>query len=196
VNFESEREKRLRWGFSINAKLGGGAPAGTPGQSARRGPNTYLQLTANHSIVFSDQIVIRPGLPSVDLLNGGAIGIASGRVRHQFDGTAALTSGGVGIRGGMTWRGRSTLLSRVGGMTETLSFSSLATFNLRAFADGGRVVPNVKWAKGFRIALEAVNITNRRQFVREALGNTPLQYQPGYRDPLGRTVEVELRKVF
>jgi len=25
---------------------------------------------------------------------------------------------------------------------------------------------------------------------------TPLQYQPGYRDPVGRTIEFELRKVF
>jgi hypothetical protein len=27
-------------------------------------------------------------------------------------------------------------------------------------------------------------------------GATPLRYQPGYRDPLGRTVEIEFRKQF
>ncbi|MES2137811.1 MAG: hypothetical protein V4502_12220 [Pseudomonadota bacterium] len=198
VNFDSNRQKRLRWGFSLNRKLGGGPPPGTPGAAApaSRRPNTYLQLTANHTIVFSDQILIRPGLPAVDLLKGGAIGIASGRVRHQLDSTAAMTSGGVGVRAGMTWRGKSSLISRINGTTDSLRFSSLLTFNVRAFADAGRVIPQAKWAKGFRLALEAVNITNAHQKVRDSLGNTPLQYQPGYRDPIGRTIEIELRKVF
>jgi hypothetical protein len=41
-----------------------------------------------------------------------------------------------------------------------------------------------------------VNATNDRQEVRDSAGTTPVQYQPGYRDPLGRTVEIELREVF
>jgi iron complex outermembrane receptor protein len=197
VNFDSAREKRLRWGFSMNAKLGSGPLPGTPGAPAGpQRPGTYFQLTASHTIVFSDQIVIRPGLPAVDLLGGGAIGIASGRVRHQLDSTAALTSGGLGVRAGITWRGRSSLLSRINGVDDRLSFSSLFTFNLRAFADAGRVIPEGKWAKGFRLALEVVNVTNAHQRVRDSFGATPLQYQPAYRDPIGRTIEIELRKVF
>jgi len=96
VNFQSEHEKRFRWGLSMNAKLGGGgqppAPAAAGTRRALRTPTTYLQLTANHTIVFSDKIVIRPGLDPVNLLSGGAIGIGGGRPRHQLDGTAALTS--------------------------------------------------------------------------------------------------------
>jgi iron complex outermembrane receptor protein len=197
VNFDSDREKRLRWGFSMNTKLGGGAPPGTPG--APRGPHrpsTYFQLTANDTIVFSDKIIIRPGLGSVDLLKGGAIGIGGGRLRHQLDATASLTSGGLGARAGITWRGKSTLQSRIGGVTDTLQFSSLMVINLRLFADAGRVMPRQKWAKGMRLSLDVLNLTNDRQRVRDSFGNTPLQYQPGYRDPLGRTIEIELRKVF
>jgi hypothetical protein len=199
VNFDSDREKRLRWGLSMNVKLGGGgarAVPGTPPSRAPVRPNTLFQLTANHTIVFSDKIVIRPGLPSVDLLSGGAIGIASGRVRHQLDGTAALTSGGLGVRAGVAWRGKSTLESRINGTTDTLTFSPLLTVNLRAFADVSRIVARNKWAKGLRLSLDVLNLTNDRQKVRDSLGNTPLQYQPGYRDPLGRTIEIELRKVF
>lgn len=197
VNFESDREKRLRWGLSMNAKLSGGPPPGTPGApKGPQRPSTYFQLTVDHSIVFSDRILIRPGLPPVDLLNGGAIGIASGRLRHQLDGTAAVTSGGLGIRAGVTWRGKSSLFSRLNGTVDTLNFSSLLTFNVRAFANAGRVIPGAEWANGFRLALEVVNVTNAHQRVHDSLGNTPLQYQPGYRDPLGRTIEIELRKVF
>jgi hypothetical protein len=41
-----------------------------------------------------------------------------------------------------------------------------------------------------------VNLINDRQKVRDSHGVTPLQYQPAYRDPLGRTIEFEIRKVF
>ena len=198
VNFASDREKRLRWGFSMNTKLGGGSPPGTPGSPRRgpSGPSTYLQLTANDTIVFSDKIVIRSGLAPVDLLKGGAIGIGGGRLRHQLDGTASITSGGLGARVGVTWRGKSLLDTRIGATTDTLHFSSLLLVNARLFADAGRVIPKEKWAKGFRISLEVLNVFNKRQRVHDSFGNTPLQYQPGYRDPLGRTIEIELRKVF
>lgn len=197
ANFQSDREKRLRWGLSMNAKIGGGPPPGTPGApKGPQRPTTYFQLTVDHSIVFSDRILIRPGLPAVDLLEGGAIGIASGRVRHELNSTAALTSGGVGIRAGLSWRGRSSLFSRFNGTVDTLNFSPLLTFNVRAFADAGRVLPRTRWAKGFRLAVEVINVFDQHQRVRDSFGNTPLQFQPAYRDPIGRTVEIELRKVF
>ena len=68
--------------------------------------------------------------------------------------------------------------------------------NLKAFADVHRLLPKADWAKSFRISLNVLNLTNDRQRVRDSAGLTPLQYQRGYRDPLGRTVEIEFRKVF
>jgi iron complex outermembrane receptor protein len=189
VNFDSHREKRFRYGLSLSTSLAHRGRA-APGAATR------LQLTANHTIVFLDEIRIRPGLGSVDLLGGGAIGIGGGRVRHQLDGTASLTSSGLGARAGISWRGRTTLESRIGGVTDTLHFSPLLAVNLRAFADARRFLPRSDWAKNLRLSLNVLNLTNDHQKVRTAGGVTPLQYQPGYRDPLGRTVELELRKVF
>jgi hypothetical protein len=198
VNFESDREKRLRWGFSMNTKIAGAASRpvapGLDRPVARS--STYLQVTFNHTMVFSERIFIRPGLDPIDLLGGGAIGIGGGRLRHQVDGTAAVTSGGLGVRVGVGWRGPSRLLSRANGVTDTLHFSPTMLVNTRVFADMRRFLPHSDWAKGFRISLDVLNLTNDRQEVRDSLGNTPLQYQPGYRDPIGRTVEIELRKVF
>jgi outer membrane receptor protein involved in Fe transport len=68
--------------------------------------------------------------------------------------------------------------------------------NLRLFADARRVLPNSSWARGLRVSVDVTNLTNDRQKVRDSLGNTPLQYQPAYRDALGRTIEFEIRKVF
>jgi iron complex outermembrane recepter protein len=210
VNFARHHQQRLRWGFSLNAPLGRGGkgsfgPAGSgeiedPPEAAAaaavRRPPTRLQLTASHSIVFKDEILIRPGLDPVDLLNGGAIGIAGGRVRHQLEATAAVTSGGTGIRVGATWLGSSTLDTRIDSLAERLRFSPLLTFNLKAFADARRLFPHSRLAKATRFSLSLINLTNDRQRVRDSLGNTPLQYQPAYRDPLGRTIEFEIRKVF
>jgi hypothetical protein len=201
VNFDSHREKRLRWGLSMNTKLGGGpapgsAGAGTVARHGASSPPTYLQLTANDTVVFSDKIVIRPGLDPVNLLEGGAIGIGGGRVRHQLDGTAAITSGGLGARVGVSWRGKSTLDSRINGVADTLHFSPLLAINVRTFADLKRFFPHDNWAKSLRLSVNAVNLTNDRQSVRDSRGNTPLQYQPAYRDALGRTIEFEIRKVF
>jgi hypothetical protein len=200
VNFESEREKRLRWGLSMNTKIGGDpAPAGplVPGaKRVPRKPGTYLQLTANHTVVFSDDIVIRKGLDPIDVLGGGAIGISGGRVRHQVDASAAVTAGGTGARVGVSWRGKSELLTRFGGVTDTLRFSPVMLINVRAFTDMKRFFPHSDWARSLRLSVDVLNLSNDRQEVFDSHRVTPLQYQPGYRDALGRTIEFEIRKVF
>jgi hypothetical protein len=43
---------------------------------------------------------------------------------------------------------------------------------------------------------EALNWGNDRQEVYDSHRNTPLSYRAGYRDPIGRTIEFEIRKVF
>ncbi|HVL29898.1 MAG TPA: hypothetical protein VM326_04180, partial [Sphingomicrobium sp.] len=217
VNFDEHREKRFRYGLSLNTRLGSGAPiravapvASEPADSdeareeppvpavarGRRGPGTRLSFTASHSIVFEDKIIIRSGLPTVDLLEGGAIGIGGGRVRHQLDATASITSRGTGVRVSANWRGKSTLNALDEGSPDRLHFSPVFNLNLRAFTEISRFLPRSDWAKRMRVSLNVVNATNDRQEVRDSSGDTPLRYQPGYRDPLGRTIELELRKVF
>lgn len=219
VNFDERREKRFRYGISLSTKLGSGAatlPVRTVGEPdsdsddagggdaapmaasarQRRWPATRISVTASHAIVFDDEIVIRSGLPSVDLLDGGAIGIGGGRVRHQLDGTASITSAGTGLRISARWRGKSKLNALDAGMADSLVFSPVFILNLRAFADLHRFLPHSEWARGARLSLNVVNATNDRQDVRNSANDTPLRYQAGYRDALGRTIELELRKVF
>jgi len=207
VNFESHQQKMLRWGLSMRAKLIGGtilrkssgsskAEPGQGQQTPAGRPATYFQLTANHTMVFSDRLLIRPGLGSVDLLGGGALGIGGGQVRHQIDSTAALTSGGIGARIGVTWRSKSSLDTSIDGLGDTLHFSPLMLINFRLFADARRFVPSSAWAKGLRFTVDVVNATDQRQKVRNSAGMTPIEYQPAYRDPIGRTIELEIRKVF
>ena len=68
--------------------------------------------------------------------------------------------------------------------------------NFRAFADASRLFGERDWTRRLRLSVIGNNLTNHRQRVRDDLGITPLQYQRGYRDPIGRTIELEIRKIF
>ena len=50
--------------------------------------------------------------------------------------------------------------------------------------------------RGMRVSLSIDNLFDARQQVRDRLGATPLSYQPGYLDPLGRSVRLSVRKLF
>ena len=83
-----------------------------------------------------------------------------------------------------------------GSDSQVLRFSPLSTVNLRAFTELGRFAPRADWLKGARLSLTIANIFDKRQKVTDEGGITPLAYQRAYRDPIGRTIEIELRKTF
>ena len=71
--------------------------------------------------------------------------------------------------------------------------------NLRAFLDFDQkesVVEALPFLKGARLRLSIDNLTNSYQEVRDANGATPLRYQRGFVDPLGRAFEISFRKRF
>jgi outer membrane receptor protein involved in Fe transport len=83
--------------------------------------------------------------------------------------------------------------------TESLNFSSVTTLNLRLWDDLGRQPPVVRrypWLRGVRITLAVTNLLDDRVSVRDGFGGTPLSYQPGYIDPVGRAITLSLRKLF
>ena len=52
------------------------------------------------------------------------------------------------------------------------------------------------WARGARVTLSVNNLFDTRQRVHDVTGVTPLAYQPGYLDPLGREIRISFRKLF
>jgi iron complex outermembrane receptor protein len=187
VSFARLSEDQLRYGFNLNLPLAGEASRGRP----------MLQLRAAHGLLLNSELLIRPGVDSVDLLSREAIGLSGGsRIRHQFDFTVAYAERGVGVRLTGQHRGVSHLNLVSNETSDVLRFSPITTFSLRAFAEGQLLLPTVDWLKGSRFTLSVFNLTNQRQVVRDSSGATPLLYQRAYRDPLGRTVELEFRKAF
>ena len=73
------------------------------------------------------------------------------------------------------------------------------TVNLRLFAELGQqrsLVRKHRWLRGTRVSLSVNNLFNDRLNVTNAAGETPIGYQPAYLDPLGRSVQISIRKLF
>jgi hypothetical protein len=175
---------------------GGGArgPFGAPGGGR-------LILTLYHTWHIRDQILIRDGVPVLDLLHGAAVGSTGGQPQHQVQGTVAFFKDGVGLRAEGNWQSATTVLggpNGQGGVNDDLHFSSLATFNLRLFADLGqtKMGRTHRWMRGFRVTVGLDNLFDRRMRVTDPNGVTPISFQPDLLDPLGRVFRLSIRKQF
>lgn len=196
VNFDRQRTRQLRLGVNFQVPI---TPARmiprTSTTPAQRIAGANLQVSLSHTHLFDSTTVIRAGLPEVDLLSGGAIGIGAAQQRDYTTGSLALTRGVSGLRLNANWRGPSYLVTGTTAAPDRLTFRALLRLDFRAFLDLGQLMPNERGARNTRLSLVFENILNERQRVTNSLGLSPQAYQPPYRDPVGRTVMVELRKV-
>lgn len=205
ANFDRQDRHELRTAASFVVPLGPARATASPSPDedasttsfarSELADRTRLQVTVAHGWLFEDSIVARPSLPAIDLLAGGAIGFGGGQPRHLIDGSFALSQRGLGLRLAGNYRAATALLTRDAATISPLRFSSLATFNLRAFAESSRFAPDIAWLKQTRVSLTANNLFDTHQVVSDRAGFTPLPFQPAYRDPIGRTLELEIRKV-
>ncbi len=200
VNFAGQRTDQLRWGLSYFAPLSsliGGNPAATPVSANGPGKDhEVVQFSIFHTWVFTDRMLIRQGLPAVDLLNGGSAQVAGGQPAHQVEFHALVSGRGMGEELDVKWQ--SATWTNNGSAIGNLFYSSLATADLRLFAnvDAIGAFGQAPWAHGMRITLTVDNIFDARQRVHNGLGETPEAFQAGYIDPVGRLVRLDLRKAF
>lgn len=179
---------------------GGGFGGG--GFGGRGGADGRLQLSVFHTWSLRDTIVIRDGIPVLDLLDGSATGSRGGQPRHTIEARAGIGKNGLGARLSVNWQSSTRVLTDPSGATvspDDLFFSDLATIDLRLFADLGQrrdLVRRMPVLRGTRISLAIDNITDSRLDVRDRNGNVPIGYQRDFIDPLGRTLRISLRKLF
>jgi iron complex outermembrane recepter protein len=182
-------------GFRGGGGFGGrGGFRGGRGGFGGGGNEARLQLSAYHTWLFRDRLVLSPGRPALDLLGGDTLG-GRPQSRHQVEFNAGVVDNGVGLRASGEFQSAARV-DGAGTATGALRFGALATLDLRLFANLQQRLPLKPWARGTRVTLAVQNVLGTRQRVRDASGATPLAYQPGYLDPLGRTVTLSLRKVF
>lgn len=194
--FSSEAEARRRAPPGAQVMMRRVEP-GSP--EARRFDNltSRLTLSLQHSWRLEEIVQLRRGGPTLDLLDGGALDARGGRPRHEIEVQAGAYKRGLGARLTAMWQSGTRV--DAAGASGDLEFSSLATVNLNMFADvtqylGPSRTPS--WLRGTRISLNAINVLNTRQDVRDIAGATPLAFQSAYLNPLGRSVAIGLRKIF
>lgn len=178
---------------------GGGGRGGRGfGYSLDRPSAGRLQVAVYHTIYFKDLLVVAPGGPTLDLLNGAPASFTGGQYRNEVEGQVGFTLRNYGARLSADWKS-GTFVDGQGTATGPLAFSSLTTLNLRLFDNLGQdrmLLKRYPELKGVRISLNITNLLDERVTVRDAAGVTPISYQPGYIDPVGRAISLSIRKLF
>lgn len=185
-------------GFGGGGFRGGGGGGGFRGGGGGfRQPSGRLQFAIYDTWTLRDDVLIRQGVPLLDLLNGDSVGAGGGQSEHQIQTQVGYANNGLGVRFDGNYKTGTFVHGDGTGTAGDLHFSGLTTFNLRFFADVGGMPQFVSknWARGLRISFGVNNLFNMRQHVRDESGDTPLRYQPAYLDPLGRTVSITIRKL-
>lgn len=181
---------------------GGGGSTVTVNQGPRRGTPMQpgqgrFNVSLTHTWRLQDEVVIRDGLPTLDLLDGASISGRGGQPVHELQLQSGVFRNGMGMFLWGVWRD-STRVD--GGPTgQDLFFSDQATLSLNAFIDFNARpawTERYPWLKGARLNMGVQNVFDTRTEVRDAAGNTPLSYQRDRMDPNGRTFSINLRKLF
>ncbi len=181
---------------------GGGRGGGGGGMGAMfgggGGPPGRWSLGVFHTVQFSSQVLVTPGGPRLDLLNGDALS-AAGTPRHSLEFNGGLFYKGLGsfIQG--SWNAPTTVKASGLPGTSDLRFGSVANVNMFIFLDFSqrpKLIKKMPIFKGARLSFRIENLLGSRQRVTDSSGTVPLSYQADYLDPRGRVITLQLRKLF
>ena len=189
-----------RGGAGEGRRFGGGAggPRGGFGGGGRGGGGGRISFALYHEWTLNSTVQFAPSLPQLDLLGGDSIGNGAGPSRHKIEMQAGVSQSGYGFRLTGAWNSATHVDGLAGEPSSQLHFGDLATFNLRLFANLGQMpslVRSVPFLRGTRVQLSVNNVFNARQHVTDGNGDVPLAFRPAYLDPLGRVVQLSVRKL-
>jgi hypothetical protein len=194
VNLDRQDLDDLKWGFNVWVPLG----AQVASQPSPSRPPSRLEISLFDTWYLHDTVLIRNGIPVLDLLNGAPADLDGGQSRHRIELRALFYKSGVGIIASGAWRSATTVGTGDPSVPDALHFSAIGTAELRTFADLEQwaLTHDYGWSRGLRTSLVIANVFDRRQSVRDDAGMTPSAFAPGYLDSPGRTVWFTVRKVF
>jgi hypothetical protein len=200
VPFDSVRRDELRWGAMFSKNIGnfGLRPTGGGSSEDNASAASGWRLSAFlfDTWTLASRRRARDGLPTVDLLDGGAMGYGGGVPRHRISFGGGVIHRGIGLQVDGDWTGPSKVATGTLAAPDRLRFSSRALLDARLFVNLGPQLPNSPWATGARISLGVENLFDAKIRVRDSAGLTPIGYQPYLLDPLGRVVTLAFRKAF
>jgi hypothetical protein len=178
---------------------GGGGPRGggfIGGGGSADGRGRFF-VNFNYTYEIDNQVLVAPGGPLLDQLDGQALN--GSLPRHQLNFNGGLFYAGFGTNVNARYASSSfTEGSGLPGSTD-LFFGDLFTVGFRVFADLNQrtgLIEDVPLLKNTRVTFGVNNLFDTRQEIVDAGGSVPLRFQPYLVDPTGRFFEIELRKLF
>ena len=228
VNFAETHAERIRYGVNLSGEIssgddergegaraegrrgegrrgdnaGGGARQGggrAPGPPGRRGRPNRWQLSVYHTYRLEETVLIRPGVPELDLLGGSVTDSSSPVSRHSVEMEGGVFLGGIGMLVSAEYTGSARIEGNAVPVTDSLFFDDLFTMNARMFFNFDSqpsLVEAVPFLGDSRMSLRVDNLFGGVRRVTDQNGDVPLSYQPGYLDARGRYVELSFRKRF
>jgi iron complex outermembrane recepter protein len=195
VNLTRRDQQQVRWGLNYSTAFGpanlGIGPNGKP--IAR----DQVQIALYDNWRLQDEVVLRNGLPGLDLLNGGFLSDLGGTPTHELELQTTVSTHAWAADINARWQTPTT--TRAGSApADRFTFSQGVTINLRLqinLAEQHWLTRLLPFLRG-NLNLSADNILGAHTTVHDAMGRVPLAYSESYLNPTGRTFRITLRKRF
>ncbi|MBJ7499268.1 MAG: hypothetical protein JHC57_05910 [Sphingopyxis sp.] len=173
------------------------APGGK-GKGGRATPATdpwQFTLTVNHSWLLRSELLTHPGAPAIDRLAGD-----TAQSRHNIGIQLVAGRAGMGMTLDGNWQSGFRLRDPdAPGGGRDYRHRPLTIVNLRLFAEPGRLLRSAEkpgWLSNLNISVDIQNLFNAYRHVVLGDGSVPAGYERHEVDPLGRTVQLSVRKRF
>ncbi len=202
INLGGERERKLEGRLSLWTPIGpapkppvkqtGAASDAPPPPPPKRRPTLYSFVFG--TMRLDDTLVLAPGQPTLDLLDGQSINGNGGRPRFEANATLGGSIGPVRTGFFGNWAAPTRMRSDLA--SADLRFSARTSLYFYTVLDAAELAPKTGWAKGLTIEANVENLLDTRPVVTDRNGVTPYRYQRNLIDFAGRAVKVSVRKIF
>ncbi|WP_294255035.1 hypothetical protein [uncultured Sphingomonas sp.] len=199
LNGVRRERKSLLSDLHLSGELKGHRAEGDPqsrAPSAMLG-GTHWELGLSHSWLLSESLLLRAGRSPIDLLAAPLSSSGQLPSRHTVQARAGLGSARFTAQFSGNWRqGTSGTLRQGDGETLRLHYSALLTMDGQVTLNIGHRSGQDEESAGLRIKVGVTNLLNARPRVQADGAALPFALHPRNLDPVGRTLQLGLRKRF
>ena len=165
------------------------------GASAALATNPWrFTLSVNHGWLLRSELLTAPGAPVIDRLD-----CDTAQSRHSLNVQLVAGKPGMGVTLDGNWQSGFRLRAPTGSGQQDYRHRPVTTLNLRLFAEPERLLrmqETPAWLSDLNISLDVRNLFNGYRRVVLDDGSVPAGYRRYDVDPLGRTVQLSVRKRF
>ncbi|MBJ6121975.1 TonB-dependent receptor [Sphingomonas sp. BT553] len=202
VNIAREDERKLRVSVNLWTPIGRAPPPPSdkavvplkdapPPKPPKQRPSLFVFLTTTWRL--DNRLILQPGSPTLNLLDGATLTGTGGRSRWEVEGNVGGMIGAVNL--GVFARLQGATRVRNDLAASDLRFSGRTWLVAYGSLDAEKVVGR-PWARKMTLNLTVENLLNDRVDVRDRIGDTPNRFQSAYTDPMGRSIRLGVRKLF